>query len=227
MMNSKHKNTLIGIAIVVLLVGAYFVFDRSKDEITPVVTTASTTSNTQVNLGNGVVATIPGGYTVETVDQVLQPLPSLTRKVVFGVTLDDRIKALIETKVPEYQALLKNDPKKFDYWIDLGTYFKTAGDYTGAKLYWEYASKLAPTDYISLGNLGNMYAYQLKDMVNAEKYYLQAIKNAPTQSYLYIQLAEGYRDVSKDMTKAKAIIEKGLQAKPNDPALVEFKAILK
>ncbi|MCX6703281.1 MAG: hypothetical protein NTV02_01140 [Candidatus Zambryskibacteria bacterium] len=233
-MNSQKRNLGIGIVALLLLIGLYFVFDTSKEKkentaLEDVQATqalsADTASTTIVDLGGGITTTVPKGYTVEMVkgSGVPQPIASLTRVAVFAPGVDPRVKTLIETKVPELQAVLKKDPTKFDYWIDLGTYFKVAGDYAGAKLYWDYAGKLAPTDYISYGNLANMYAYYLKDMVNAEKYYNQAIKNGPTQSYLYIQLAESYRDVSKDIVKARAVVEKGLQAIPNNPALLELK----
>jgi len=236
-MNSQKRNSIIGVLVLVLLIGLSVVFYKSKGKIdagvssqvgTTTDTTLDTATTTIVDLGGGVTTTVPKGYTVEIVkgSGVPQPIPSLTRTVIVASTVDPRVKVAIEAKVPELQAVLKKDPTKFDYWIDLGTYFKVAGDYTGAKLYWDYAGRLAPTDYISFGNLGNMNAYYLKDMIVAEKYYNQAIKNGPTQSYLYIQLAEAFRDVSKDTVKAKAVIEKGLKAKPNDPALLEFKTTL-
>jgi tetratricopeptide (TPR) repeat protein len=229
-MNSQKRNIIIGIAVLVLLGGLYMFFDKSKREevaITPteeIVADVSTT--TIVNIG-GVNATIPKGYTVEMVGALPQPMPSLTRQPVFAATVDTSTKTVIQSKISGLQALLKKEAAQFAPWIDLGTYFKIAGDYEGAKLYWNYAGKLAPTDFISFGNLGNMYAYQLKDMVTAEKYYNQAIKNGPTQVYLYVQLAESYRDVSKDLTKARATVDRGLAAIPNDRALLELKANLK
>lgn len=229
-MNPQKRNVIIAVLTLVLLGGLYVFFDKSKKEELTVVpteteTSVDTSTTTTVSIG-GVNATIPKGYTVEMVGSLPAGMPSLTRQPVFVATVDASTRTMIQSKVSVLQAILKKEAGQFAPWIDLGIYFKIAGDYTGAKLYWDYAGKLAPKDFISFGNLGNMYAYQLKDMVTAEKYYNQAIKNGPTQVYLYIQLAESYRDVSKDIAKARATVERGLVAVPNDPALLQLKASL-
>jgi hypothetical protein len=61
----------------------------------------------------------------------------------------------------------------------------------------------------------------------AEMYYKDAISKGPKQTYLYIQLAEVYRDTFNNLDKAKAIIDQGLKVMPGDPALTEFKNSLK
>lgn len=229
-MEPKKRNTLIAVALILVLVGLYFAFDISKKEPVPVETVpteSNTSTTTQVNLGDGIVATVPNGYMFESVNTPSTPVPSLNRAVVFVSGIDESVQKAIQTKVAELQTELKKDSSKVAYWIDLGTYHKVAGDFSGAKIYWDYAGKRAPTDFISFGNLGNMYAYQLKDMVTAEKYYNQAIKNAPTQVYLYFQLAEAFRDVSKDISKARAVVDRGLVANPNNADLLTLKESLK
>jgi len=236
-MNSQKRNSIIGVLVLVLIIGLSVVFYESKGKTdtgvpSQVGTTTDTTvdiaTTTIVDLGGGVTTTVPKGYTVEIVkgSGVPQPIPSLTRTVIVASAVDTRVKTVIEAKVPELQAVLKKDPTKFDYWIDLGMYFKVAGDYTGAKLYWDYAGKLAPTDYISFGNLGNMYAYQLKDIAKAEIYYNQAIKNGPKQAYIYVQFAQMYIDFGNNKQKALAIIDRGLNSVPGDKSLLEFKTRL-
>jgi tetratricopeptide (TPR) repeat protein len=79
---------------------------------------------------------------------------------------------------------------------------------------------------VALGNLGNLYAYYIKDNAQAENYYKQAIAKGSTQAYLYVQLGEVYRDVFKDAAKAKATADQGLAKIPNDPSLLQFKATL-
>lgn len=228
-MDPKKRNIPSIVAIVLILVGLYIVFDRTKKETVSIesVNTSDTSTTTQVNLGDGVIATVPKGYVFESVDTPTSNIPSLDRPIVFASNIDESVQKAIQTKVLELQKELKKDSSKVPYWIDLGTYHKVAGDFSGAKIYWDYAGKRAPTDFISFGNLGNMYAYQLKDMVNAEKYYNQAIKNAPAQIYLYAQLAEAFRDVSKDIAKARAVVDKGLTANPNSPELTALKESLK
>lgn len=230
-MDSKKRNILVIIATVVLFGGLYITFDKSKKEMTPAednFVSSDTSTTTQVNLGDGLVATLPKGAVFEPVAMPNQiPAPSLNRVIVFAPSIDPAVKEVIQSKVTEIQTELKKDSLKIEYWIDLGTYHKVAGDFSGAKIYWDYAGKISPTNFVSFGNLGNMYAYQLKDMVQAEKYYNQAIKNAPTQIYLYFQLAEAFRDVSKDITKARAVIDRGLLANPNNAELLTLKDSLK
>jgi len=230
-MNSQKRNILVIVAVVLLLVGLYFTFDKSKKDTALVETdtaTSETSTTTEVNLGDGLVATVPKDFVFEPVAIPTQSTaPSLNRAVIFASSIEPVVKTAIQTKVTEIQAELKKNPAKIEYWIDLGTYHKVAGDFSGAKIYWDYAGKISPTNFISFGNLGNMYAYQLKDMVQAEKYYNQAIKNDPTQIYLYFQLAEAFRDVAKNTTKARAVIDRGLAANPNNPELTAFKESLK
>ena len=136
------------------------------------------------------------------------------------------MKSLITDKIRSLQARLKKDPRDFLAWLDLGIYQKMATDYEGAVISWQYASRLDPTSYIPLGNLGDLYAYFLKDKTKALEYYKKAISNGSTQSYLYVQLALVYKDVFKDMDKALAIIDQGLSKLPNNPSLLETKANL-
>ena len=230
-MNPKKRNILVSIALLLLVGGLYITFDKSKKEMTPVednLVSSNTSTTTQVNLGEGLVVTVPKDFVLEPVAIPTQnPAPSLNRAIVFASSVEAPVRQAIQSKVSELQAELKKDPLKIEYWIDLGTYHKVAGDFSGAKIYWDYAGKISPTNFVSFGNLGNMYAYQLKDMVQAEKYYNQAIKNGPTQIYLYFQLAEAFRDVSKDITKARAVINRGLVANPNNAELLALKESLK
>lgn len=231
-MELQKKHIMIGalIVFVVAIVLTFIYQNKKKVDVTKDI--KENASTTIVSLGDGVNVAVPQGYTIEKVPEKMQtsvpkPIPSLSREVIFAIAVDPAVKTTIQTKVTELQKSLLKDPKQFSAWIDMGIYHKVAGDYEGAKIYWDYAGKLAPTDFISFGNLGNMYAYQLKDMAKAEQYYNQAIKNGPTQIYLYFQLAEAFRDVSKDIPKAKAVVERGLVANPGNTELLALRDSLK
>ena len=229
-----HKIIISAVVIIVLL-GIYIAFDRkSKQEnntvdITqPATTTATTTSS------GGIQTQGTGGYTIEQVPiesgkGVPQPVPDLNREPVLsaGAIISPEAMALAVQKIKTLQVTLKSNPANLPAWIDLGIYQKQAGDYAGAILSWKYAGRLSPTDYISRANLGNLYAYFLKDNGQAEVYYKDAISKGPTQSYLYAQLAEVYRDVFKNLDKARAIVAQGLSKIPNDPSLLQLQASLK
>jgi tetratricopeptide (TPR) repeat protein len=155
--------------------------------------------------------------------------PSLDRVISFATSSNytQEIKDMYLSKINGLKSQIKANSNTLLPWIDLGSYYKAIGDYAGALEAWTYVSKAAPTDYISRGNIGNLYAYYLKDNGMAEMYYKDAISKGPKQTYLYIQLAEVYRDTFNNLDKAKAIIDQGLKVMPGDPALTEFKNSLK
>jgi hypothetical protein len=233
-MNKKH--IIIGIVAVGIIVGIIIYSIRHTSEKNTELSHATSTSeevvstSTPIALGNGITFSGTKGYAVEPVPistKVQVPIPSLTRSIVFSSTLDTEVKSTIEKKVAEIQNKLTSNPNDFSLWIDMGIYHKVAGDYAGAKIYWEYISKKAPTDFVALGNLGNMYAYQLKDIAQAEVYYNQAIKRAPQQEYLYFHLTEIYRDIVKDIDKARDTVDRGLKAIPTSTALFDLRNSLK
>lgn len=221
------KQKWIILVVIVLLLVAYFVFDSKSEEVTSIPNTNATTTVPIDFNGSG-----NGDYTIEQIpDSGTEnvPVPDLNRKVVFGGTtsFDEATKKLITDKIIELQSSLKRDSKNLAGWLDLGLYQKMAGDYKGAVLSWKYVSEVSSSDFISLGNLGDMYAYYLNDKNLSETYYKRAIKNDPTQAYLYLQLAGVYRDIFKDRNKANAIIDEGLRKIPGDKTLVQFKETIR
>ena len=156
-----HKIIISVLAVFILLAIYIFIDLKSKNGQNPSNTatssneTATTTlSGTQINIqGNG-------AYTIEQVGinegrGVPQPIPDLNRVSVAasGVVVNPETKVVADSKIKSLQTNLKKNPADFDSWIDLGTYQKMAGDFAGAVISWKYASRLAPGDYISLGNL--------------------------------------------------------------------------
>lgn len=233
---TKTHKIIISIITLAILLGLYIAFDRKSQEgsrdLKGIDSGIATTSDSagQVNGDGYTITQVP--YTEATAPK---PIPSLTRTLcpINNTTNEMRcepvspeVQKVIETKVSELRQRLIKDPTLIADWFDLGIYEKMVGDFDGAIESWKYASRLSPTDYISLGNLGNLYAYYLKDNAQSETYYKQAISKGPTQSYLYIQLAEVYRDIFKDNAKALALIDSGLVKIPNDPSLLEFKSSL-
>ncbi len=225
-MTKINKIILSAVAVMVLL-ALYVAFDRgAKEEVLPLDNlentegTATTTETTIVTTPSGVE------YTIEKVDtntdNTPKPVPDLNRAVVksqYAVGLPDADADRVVGKIKELQTFLKTNPTAVGAWIDLGAYQKTAGDYDGAIISWEYASKLAPLSFVSLGNIGNLYGFYIKDVAMADVYYRKAISRAPGESYLYAQLAEVYQYTGKNIGLAKAVLNEGLKAIPNDPNL--------
>ena len=106
------------------------------------------------------------------------------------------------------------NPESFNELLALGLEKKRINDYEGARDAWERAGVVSPTNSISFNNLGDLYAYYLKDNKKAEENFLIAIKNGPNQIYIYRSLYEFYRYVMKDDAKARAILEKGIATNP-------------
>lgn len=237
-LTQTHK-ILIGAAVVVVLLGSYVLFDRNSkknviEETTlhlPVATTTGAATGTTSPVV--VQASGTGNFQVQQVSPnegrgVPQPIPSLDRPITFGTdaSLTTEVRQSITEKVKGLQADLKKDPSYLAGWISLGLYQKMAGDYAGAALSWQYAVRLDANTFAALSNLGDLYAYYLKDTPKAEMYYKQAISAAPQQGYIYFQFAIMYRDVVKDTTKAKAIVDAGLARLPQDQDLLKLKASL-
>lgn len=228
---TKKQKILSVILVVVFLFGLYIVLDRrGKDSSSGIENNNQTATTTQggveITTGGG-----NGGYTIEEVpvsNKQAVPVTDLSR-LVFGSSVNMSVEAknTITEKIRSIQSELKKDHSLFNNWIQLGIYQKAAGDFAGAALSWKYASAIATKDFISLGNLGNLYAYFLNDTDTAETYYKKAILNAPAQAYLYVQLAEMYRDLEKNRTKASAVVDQGLSQIPNDAVLLQMKASLK
>ncbi len=214
------------VLLVLAVVAGYFAFFRVKNNSSNTVSNISTTTNET----SGVTTTNDGNFTIEQISgESNVVVPDLNRKVIFSsaVNLDDATKKIISDKVLSLQSNLKKDSKDLASWLDLGIYQKMAGDYEGAVISWKYVSSMSTSDFISLGNLGDLYGYYIKDKKLSEDYYKKAIKNAPTQVYLYTQLSGLYKDVFKDISKANAILDEGLRVVPGDQTLLQYKQNLK
>ena len=116
-------------------------------------------------------------------------------------------------------AKLKETPENAALWAQLGFYRKGVEDYKGAKEALEYSLALSPLNVVALDNLGVVYAYYLKEPLKAEEYFLKVVTLEPKVSYRYLRLFELYTYSMKDEAKAKAILERGLQAIPGEPSL--------
>ncbi len=233
-LNTKNK-IIIGSVIILLLAGLYVSFDRrsKKAHTLPPTPQDLVTSTTTTIGGVKIDTTGTGNYSIKQVpvDAGLPPkipVPDLNRPVTFSSSFGftDDVKAIITKKIVDLQAQLKIKPNFLAGWIDLGMYQKMTGDYDGTISSWKYVSQVSPHDFISLGNLGNLYAYYIHDNAQAEIYYKQAIARDPTQVYLYIQLASVYKDAFKDLDKARDIVNQGLSKIPNNPDLLHFQSIL-
>lgn len=233
---------LLGLIVIVLLVGLYFVIKNSGDEkiskdgTNQISTTTDTTLNSTttkiVDLGNGIVAVGKGDFKIQQITDnstinFPKPLPDLNRKVVFSTNVNEEVKSLILSKIEDSKNILKENPTSLSSWLDLGIYHKMAGDINGAIIYFDYAGKLAPSTFMPFANLADLYGYYVKDFPKAETNFNLAIANSKDQSFSYFKFAEFYRDVLNDKQKALEVVERGLKAIPNNKELLALKESLK
>lgn len=175
------------------------------------------TSNTVDNNGVGVEGT--GDFKIEQIpieDKTARDLilRILDRPINIPADLPEDARKIAREKIEKLIAELKQNPNSFDSWLELAIYRKMISDYEGAREIWEYTSQMAPNDAISFNNLGDLYAYYLKDSVKAEENFLKALKNGADQVYIYRNTHDFYLNVVKDKAKAKKILEDGIKANP-------------
>ena len=217
----KNKIGLIIIVLVALGVGYYIYSDYWKNSSAPNVSVEDNSATTTITK-NGITFEIPKGSNA-TIEEIPIspniPIPNLDRTITFSSLIPDESKSNYTAKITTLVASLKKDPSSMQNWLMLGIFRKAIGDYTGTIEAWVYAGEKWPKTPTSFGNLGDLYAYYIKDNVKAEQYFLKAIAVDPNSEFHYIQTATFYNEVVKDSAKAKNILEKGLKILPTSDSI--------
>lgn len=154
-------------------------------------------------------------------------VPNLERALVFPGDMSSTERGQIRDQIETLVNSLKKDPNSIAPWLELGLLRKQIGDYQGAKEAWEFTKVIRSGDWVAYHNLADLYGYYLRDDREAEQNILSAINLAPEQIQLYVKAAEIYQDVFNDISKARAIVEKGLTANPGNENLLSLLASLK
>jgi len=211
----KSKN-IIPIIIIVLVLGAVFYYI-----VTDLNLFSSDGSDVENRDTNGIEFEGEGNPTIEVIDILPEgvEIPSLDRKISFPDFYNEEAQRITKEKIDKIRSSLLDDPGIFVNWIELGLLYKGVNDYEGAREAWEYASALRPENSLSFGNLGRLYGYYLHENDLAEENYKKALENGPTETYLYFQATEFYRDVVKDINKAIEVVKTGLSNIPGDSGL--------
>jgi len=148
--------------------------------------------------------------------------PDLDRPINFYIDIPEQAKTIYKNKIEDLVKQLKENQDLYSNWLDLGIQRQEIGDYEGARECYEYAGYIRPQGSTAFGNLGFLYGYYLKDIKKAEENYLKAIENGPNMVYIYRNLFEFYRDVLNDDTKAKNILQKGIELNPDTSQDLKF-----
>lgn len=213
---TKKVYGVAGVIIVLLGLGTVLYVQKGKTKEEGTKSAEATVEVTGATSGI-VIEAVPDGEMVKEVPKI--PAPSLKQSI--GV---DKMSVITKQRWEKTIETLKKDPTDFQAWVELGLIRSNIGDLYGAKLAWEYASALVPKNSVAYGNLGYLYAYDLKDNKKAEENYLKAIENNPAMLYLYFQTYEFYRDIVKDPVKARRFVENAVK---NYPTSAELKELLK
>ncbi len=222
----RNKNIIVGVGIVLLLMGGgTYIFLDLKDGDSVLEKNEVPGAGLE-NPTNPPPPAPPGqNYKID-IEPISATPPTLDRKVVIkrpdATTADNK---RLEDKIVELIGTVKKEPTNYATLIDLGTYWRTAGDYDAARQVWEHATRVFPTDSVAYSNLGVLYAQDLKDNTKAGQYFLKAIAQDPTYGYSYVQLADFYHNVLRDNTKAREILERGIKA--NSAFAPEFNSLIK
>ena len=221
--NLLMKNKIIFVVIVLIILAGFGFYLYNNDK-NPAIQGQSLDETNNVNIGG---VTIQGdgdmkGFKIEPIEiknnnkpAINVPLPDLNKEIKITAEMSDDAKKIATAKIQDLSNQLKKDSDNLENWLVLGVYRKTIGDYEGAKEVWEYVTVITPQNVIALNNLGDLYAYYLKDIPKAEEYFLQAIRIEPSNIYLYFKIVEFYRDIAKDLVKARTLLEKGITANPS------------
>lgn len=205
--SKKHKILALGLAAALVIVGGvvyYALGEKSPAHEGPVAVTQ--------------IDGLPEGASVEVVDSVNEqlfnntPRPPLERPLPRGSATDE-VYALMVKHRAEAVAMLTENPARMTQWTGLGAAHKQAGDYEGARIYFTYVATVNPGNLSAHLNLGNLYAYYLKDAGKAEVSFMKAIAvdAAYTGAYAELYLA---RMAQGNVEAAVSALTEGLEKNP-------------
>lgn len=146
-----------------------------------------------------------------TKEEIEKQMPNLDKEIVVRADLPANIKSETIMDIQDVIQKLKENYDDMQLWLQLGLLRKLLGDYDGAIEAWQFVNLIRPNNFVSFGNLGDIYTLYLKDSGKAEENYLKALENGPEQTYLYQKVYEFYRYAMKDDIKAKEILKKGIK----------------
>lgn len=211
MENKKKLIIPLGILIIIAIFGGWYVYNDfygNKEE------NKNNKNNAPLNLPNRQDWTISEEKPSD--DALKNQQPDLVRKFYVMTNLTESEQNKTQEEMQSIIQGLTENYNQPGLWIQLGLLRKLIGDYSGAKEAWEYACLLKDSDFVCHVNLGDLYAYYLKDGVKSEQNFLKALQIAPNQPYLYEKTYEFYRYVLKNDTKAKDILKKGIETNPEN-----------
>lgn len=218
MLSMHDKKQILSLVFVVILLGGagFYIYTDAKKRSGEVLQTPVATSTDSNSEPEYTITQIP----VEN-PAVSAQVPSLDRPIVFTTDLSPEAKKIITDNTKRLVGVLKADNSRFDAWLDLGSYRKQIGDYEGAREAWEYVALLSPSYYVPFNNLGDLYAYFIKDNLKAEENFKKSIEVNPSIVGSYRALYDFYRNVYTEKSNlADDVLLQGLSKNPKSTDLM-------
>ena len=220
-MKDMKKEYFVAALIFVLLIalgGGYLLMNRGKASGTPaapgaVGTTTGAAGATTVTVTSGSQPT-----TQYSIAEIRSMMPDLNRQIQFSADVPTDARTQLTSDIGKIVATLKVDPTQLTDWLQLALLYHTANDFDGARLVWEFMTKVDPKDTTVYDNLGRLYSFDLKDYPKAEEYFKESIALDPKDTTPYYELFTLYRYSYKtDTTAAVDILMSWAKALPTDP----------
>ncbi|MBU2109622.1 hypothetical protein KKB71_01520, partial [Patescibacteria group bacterium] len=168
------------------------------------------------DVGSDVSSQEPEDTSILSSEEIEKQMPDLDKEIVVKADLPANTKSETIIDIQDIIQKLKEDYDNMQLWLQLGLLRKLLGDYDGAIEAWQFVNLIRPNNFVSFGNLGDIYSLYLSDKKKAEENYLKALENGPDQIYLYEKVYEFYRYTIKDNAKVKEILKKGIDLNPNN-----------
>ena len=228
----KRAPQIIGAAVLVCLLGGavWYVYSQEVRINGTDLNVPDNMGTTTINVGGITVEVPPGGkVTVDELPdtQVVPKAPTLARTIVFPKDFSSEAQDLWKAKLETFKSRITKEPTSYEAWLELGSLYEMIADYEGAREAWEYVTKLYPKGSTAFGNLGFLFGYYIHDNTKAEQSFKTALSLDPTALYLYQQTFEFYRDVLKDVSNARTLVEEGRTATGNTEFFDQLLSTLK
>jgi tetratricopeptide (TPR) repeat protein len=158
--------------------------------------------------------------TVDVGDNGFVSVPSLER-FFSNEELSEEEKARLLTQQQEIIKKIEENPEIYQYWLELASHRKLAGDYKGAEEIWLYVNEKWPNYRVVYENLGGLYHFYLKDYAKAEENFKKAIELDPAYPIGYKNLFDLYTlSYTKKQKRAETVLLDGLEHLPDDLGII-------
>ncbi len=183
------KIIIVVLAIIVLAGSAWFIYkDLNKNNNVIVPNGEQTTGGISYETASSTQATSDK----QDLEFKKLALEIAAQRILFKTGISEAKKEEIQKQVQDIYSKIESDYKGLNLWIDLGLLKQSVGDYDGAKEAFEFANKISPKNYVSFQNLGFLYGFYLKNPIESEKNYLKSLENDPSNTQVYLDLADIY-----------------------------------